>query len=223
MGYSSEWDDKYKDNTHLSVWPWSDVVSLTMRNCKSNFSKDFNVLELGCGAGANIPFFSTNDLNYHALEGSEFIVDKLHKSYPELSENIVVGDFTVAIPFQKEFDMILDRASITCNSESSIRNTMNLVKKSLKPGGKFIAVDWYSTENSEFNIGDQIDDEYTRIFKNKGEFNNTGRVHFFNKVHLLSFFEGFKVTTLAHKSSEYHIPERDGYQFSSWNIVAEKL
>ena len=31
MGFSKEWDVAYKNGLHNSVWPWSDVVSLTKR------------------------------------------------------------------------------------------------------------------------------------------------------------------------------------------------
>lgn len=55
MGFSTEWEQTYKSNAQLSVWPWSEVISLTHRFCDLN--KDLIVLELGCGAGANIPYF----------------------------------------------------------------------------------------------------------------------------------------------------------------------
>jgi len=222
MTFSVEWDEQYKSNAHLSVWPWSDVVSLTMRNCRNSFSKQFNVLELGCGAGANIPFFLKNNLNYFAIEGSPEIVESLKKSYPQISGHIKVGDFTRSIDFEETFDLILDRASVTCNCEKSIRSTMKLVHQKLKPGGKFIGVDWYSAENTEFHIGDKIDDEYTRIFRERGEFLNTGRVHFFDRRHLESFFEDFKILSLSHKEYRQCIPEKNGYKFCSWNLVAQK-
>ena len=54
--FSSEWDNCYRNNGHMSKWPWSDLVSFCMRYV--DFQEDrLKVLELGCGAGANIPFF----------------------------------------------------------------------------------------------------------------------------------------------------------------------
>ena len=65
MTFSNEWDVIYKDNSQLSIWPWSDLVSLVHKNCKSIITKrDGKVLELGCGAGANIPLFLSLNLNY---------------------------------------------------------------------------------------------------------------------------------------------------------------
>ena len=39
MGFSPEWEQRYAENTHLSVWPWSDVVSLVHRHCKHIIKK----------------------------------------------------------------------------------------------------------------------------------------------------------------------------------------
>ena len=117
MGFSNEWDDKYQDNTHMSVWPWTNLVSLVMRNKPQK--RNFKVLELGCGAGANIPFFVSLEADYYSVEGSKTIVDKLHQRFPYLKDNIMVGDFTDFIP-ETQFDLIVDRASLTCNHEESI-------------------------------------------------------------------------------------------------------
>ena len=56
MTFSQEWDNRFKENKNISIWPWSDLVSFVMRYAKPS-NPQFRVLELGCGAGANIPFF----------------------------------------------------------------------------------------------------------------------------------------------------------------------
>ena len=154
MTFSNEWDGIYKDNSQLSIWPWSDLVSLVHRNCKSIITKrDGKVLELGCGAGANIPLFISLNLNYHAIEGSNAIVERLKKKFPEIENNIVSGDFTLGHSFGNDFDLIFDRASITHNSTKGIKNTLKIIADSLKPGGLFIGSDWFSTNHSDFNHG----------------------------------------------------------------------
>ena len=44
---------KYKEKLQMSIWPWSDLVTAVMR---LRLPASTRVLELGCGAGANIPF-----------------------------------------------------------------------------------------------------------------------------------------------------------------------
>ena len=52
------WESAYSLGGHNTLWPWSDLVSLVSRHCCPISSPEkFNMLELGCGPGANIPFF----------------------------------------------------------------------------------------------------------------------------------------------------------------------
>ncbi|MFZ2136467.1 MAG: class I SAM-dependent methyltransferase [Xanthobacteraceae bacterium] len=96
----------------MSEWPWSDLVSLVHRHAKPENGYR-RVLELGCGAGANIPFLQSLGMDYCAVEGSSFIVARLRARFPEIAANIVVGDFTRKIPFTSRFDLVIDRASVT--------------------------------------------------------------------------------------------------------------
>ena len=52
------------------------------------------MLELGCGAGVNIPFFVNLGIHYYAVEDSESIFTRLHSKFPQLKDNIVCGKFT---------------------------------------------------------------------------------------------------------------------------------
>jgi SAM-dependent methyltransferase len=108
------------------------------------------VLELGCGAGANVPFFRELGVDYYSIEVSESAVTKLLQRFPELDGNVVVGDFTLEIPFDTQFDYIVDRASLAANSTSAITVSLELIADTLRSGGKMITVDMYSTEHSAY-------------------------------------------------------------------------
>ena len=60
----------YQDGEHLSVWLWSELISLFKRDVDFK-GNNLRVLELGCGAGLNIPFFLALGADYHAIEGSK--------------------------------------------------------------------------------------------------------------------------------------------------------
>jgi len=55
-------------------------------------------------------------MDYYAIEGSATIVRQLHKRYPELADKVKVGDFTNDQPFLNDFDIVIDRASLTHNT-----------------------------------------------------------------------------------------------------------
>lgn len=220
MGFSKEWNERYLENTHLSIWPWSDVVSLLHRHCKVAIASKGKVLELGCGAGANIPLFDTLGMDYHAIEGSEAIVQQLHEAFPKYKNQIISGDFTQRFPFKNKFDVILDRGSITCNTTESIRRVLKYVDEFLNDDGILISVDMYSSKHSDAFKGVRGADLNTRILT-EGMFENTGNVHFSDIDHIKELYEGFNILHLEEKQSCRYIPESD-FDFASWNIVAKK-
>lgn len=220
MTFSQQWDQKYKENTHLSQWPWSDLVSFVMRHARPD-KKDFKVLELGCGAGANIPFFKKLDVQYFGIEGSPAMVKNLKEFYPDLSDRLIVSDFTQDIPFDETFDLIVDRASLTHNTTEAIKRCLDLVCQKTKPNGKFIGIDWFSTKHSDYQAGVEAEDSYTRTNIEKRTFSGVGRVHFSDKKHLLELFDSFDIKALEHKIHEYMIPE-ENYQIAMWNLFAVK-
>lgn len=220
MAFSKAWDQRYKENTQRSIWPWSDLVGYVMRYARPDY-EGYRVLELGCGAGANIPFFRHLGVEYYAIEGSPTIVEQLEHKFPDMKGRIMVDDFTSRISFNEGFDLVVDRASLSHNSTKAIKRCLNMVYNILNHQGKFIGIDWYSTLHSEFLKGFQDEDENTRNGYTDGPFANTGRVHYSDKRHLLDVFHNFKIEILEHKSVTREIP-RDNRVFAYWNLVARK-
>ena len=220
VGFSKEWNQRYTEKTHMSVWPWSDLVSYVMRYTNHDVN-EFKVLELGCGAGANIPFFLSIGSIYHGIDGSEEIIQNLKEKFSQIESKLKVGDFTKEITFNETFDLIIDRGSLTCNNIQSIKNCLKLIFDKLNDKGRFIGIDLYSVKDSEFANGQEAEDKFTRTNFSDGPFMNTGRVHFFDKNSILELFSDFKIIKLEHKEHTSEIPH-DDHNFASWNIVAEK-
>jgi len=219
MNFSArEWEQTYKDSKQMSVWTWSDVVSYVMRYAYST-KKEFRVLELGFGAGANIPFFLSLGYKYYGIDGSSTIVNKLQKKFPRIKKNLVFGDFAEHIPFNERFDLILDRGTLTHNTTKGIKHSLELVYKKMKSDAKYIGIDWISTAHSDYLKGTRID-KYNRTGYKIGQFANLGVVHFSNKVHLLNLFKKFKILVLEHKVVTMKIPHKK--KFAAWNFVVSK-
>jgi len=222
MAFSTQWDDCYLRSEQLSIWPWTDLVSYVMRYAHPQ-SKPASVLELGCGAGANIPFFQWLGVQYWAVDGSQTIVGQVVERFPDLKERIVTADFTKEIPFAGPFDLVVDRSSLTHNESSDIKKTLSLVHERLKRDGKFIGVDWFSTEHSDYMLGEIINDPFTKGNFHWGQFSNIGVVHFSTKDHLLDLFENFVMEVLDHKIIYHDLPYSDNKNtFAAWNFVARK-
>ena len=220
MTFSLEWDERYSSNTQMSIWPWSDLVSYVIRYAKPA-RKQIRVLELGCGAGANIPFFLAQGFKYYGIEGSNTIINKLKESFPKIENNLVAGDFTKQIQFEEKFDLVVDRASLTHNNTDGIKNCLELVYDKMKKNSMYIGIDWYSTEHYNYSNFVKKLDMYSRTEYSKGQFANVGTVHFTNKSHLLKLFKKFEILVLEHKVVTKEIPKKN--KFATWNFVARKI
>ena len=219
MSFSTEWEAQFAAGRHLSQWPWSDLVSLCMRH-RHALPDHARVLELGCGVGANIPFFLQQGWRYCAAEGSASAAQRVLAMYPELAGKVRVADFTVDLPFDGLFDLVVDRAALTHNRERDIRRALARVGESLAPGGLYVGVDWFSTAHGDYAEGEPGEDVWTRGGYRDGPFAGVGRVHFSDADHLRDLFAGWEWLTLEEKKIARHMPEQR--MLAMWSFVVRK-
>lgn len=198
MTFSREWEEAYAAGRQNSIWPWTDLVCAVMRHCPD--LRDKRVLELGCGVGANIPFFRQMGAKYIGIEGSSTAAEKAMTRYA--GAVISVGDFTKTLPYEN-CDLVVDRSSIVHNEPHAIENCLDLVHDALKPGGLFISIDWFSTAHED-----------------EAQFDGLGVVHRVDEEDLRAFLHGFEIVSLEEKLIYRVVPECA--RFASWNIVTKK-
>ncbi len=220
MVFKNEWERIYRNNLQLSRWPWSSLVSLVNRHC--DIREGMKVLELGCGAGANIPFFVSLKSDYHAIEVSQTTVASLKSEYRDnASVDVKQGDFTDDISiFGPNFDLIFDRGALTLNSTEGIERVLKQVYKALKPGGIYIGIDWFSTSHSarKQDKAERIGDN-TYLFST-GYFKDIGQVHFFAENDLRELFAEYEFIYLVEKLNDIKIPIQQ--QYNLWDFVVRK-
>jgi SAM-dependent methyltransferase len=223
MGFSTEWEQIYQRGAQNSIWPWSDLVSYVMRYARPD-RQPFRVLELGFGAGANIAFFLSIGADYCGTEGSATAAQRVRERFAG-AENFRAAccDFTREIPFEGPFDLVVDRSSLTHNGTSAIVECLRRLAPMLRPGGKFIGIDWFSTANGDFLTGEELEDHFTRTRFPAGQFRDVGTVHFSDEAHLrdLSGRAGLEIVRLEHKQSDTAHPGGEP-RMAWWNWVAIK-
>jgi SAM-dependent methyltransferase len=220
MGFSPEWESKYRASGGMSQWPWSDLITQFKRHVRRD-PAGLRVLELGCAIGANIPFFAAIGADYHGIEGSASMVADLLARFPSLAGKVAAADFTSSVPFEGRFDVIVDRSSLTHNTTASIRRCLAMLRERMHPGARFIGIDWFSTAHSDAGLGTQAEDPHTRKDIPAGQFAGVGRVHFSDASHLRDLFSAFQLEALEHKRVERVLPV-PASSFASWNLVAAR-
>lgn len=221
--FSEHWEKTYASGGHLSIWPWTDMVILVNRFANpSAFAENKPAaLEIGCGAGANIPFIKSMGFDYYGIDGSATAINICRNHFPELKKNLVVGDFSKDLGFKRKFSLIIDRASLTSNPRSNIFKILSNISKGLNKDGKFVSVTLYSDKHFWFNTGEILfsQDYFTRGNFNDGPFKGIGWVHFFNRQEIEDCFIHFDIEFLEHVEKKSCIGNtEDGTAF--WNLVA---
>jgi SAM-dependent methyltransferase len=223
MAFSTQWEAAYRQGGQNSTWPWSDLISYVMRYARPD-GTPCRVLELGFGAGANVPFFLAIGADYYGTEGSATAVERVRGRFAAAKNfRVACCDFTESIPFEGPFDLVVDRSSLTHNGTHAIRKCLERLSRIMRPGGKLIGIDWFSTANADFVTGTQLEDRYTRGHFPAGQFRDVGTVHFSDEQHLLELLSGagFQVQRLEHKRSDTVIPAGEGLM-AWWHFLAVK-
>jgi ubiquinone/menaquinone biosynthesis C-methylase UbiE len=126
-----------------------------MGRCKwSNVSpaerKNINILEVGCGPGANVWFLGREGFNVSAIDGSSTAIKLLRQRLDSEKigyDQLEVGDI-LKLPFESnKFDAVIDNECIYCNNLENSRKIIQEVKRVLKPGGLFYSRT-FSTDQS---------------------------------------------------------------------------
>jgi len=219
-----EWENTYAAGRHVNSWPWSDLISLYFHFRKLLEIEDSHpkVLELGVGAGNNYLFWRSLQADYFGIDSSSSAIAICIEKFPELQHRLQTGDFSFLAADSGEFDIICDRASVTHCRNLQIENVISKSFKSLRRGGLYLGVDWFSKNHSDFNSPSTHIDANTRSNFLTGQFAGIGQVHFAERADMLDIFRDFEILDLTEKIVTKHYPNQSKQIFASWNIVARK-
>lgn len=232
MTFSPEWEALYAaGHRPEGTYPhFEKLVSMFVAEAP-------RMLEIGCGSGSEIPFFSKVGFGYYGIDGSRSAIARIKRIVPSYAERVFEGDFTKALP-EGGFDFICDRASIAHNDIDGMRSCVKLIFESLSPGGVFIGCDWFSTSHSEATCGVDLGNG-TRGGYEDGQFIDVGKVHFTSEDEIVDMFKDFDGLHLQERIERRPAPNglvgmpmafrwvsprfRKGeYRSATWDLVVRK-
>ncbi len=142
-----EWEDIFS-NKEWGKYPPIPLVRFVAKNYYNVPDRSkIKILELGAGTGANLWYLAREGFTVYGIEYAKAGVERIIKRFEEegLTQrigNIVQGDYFDKLDdFQDDyFDLIIDIASLCCNSFSKSKNIIDKALKKLKKGGRLFSI-----------------------------------------------------------------------------------
>jgi|APSaa5957512535_1039671.scaffolds.fasta_scaffold04183_4 SAM-dependent methyltransferase len=188
------WESEvYSKHKQLNRYPYGELVSVFFNSLKYLKTGRLRILELGCGAGNNLWFFSELGHLVYGIDGSISAVKHSKKtlSLRGLEAEVCHGYFNKLPHDDDSMDVLIDRESLYCGLVKDIESYLLEVARVLKPGGVFITFRFSDNDPNLklLNIGDIFGRNIefnTWIDVDSGPFYKTGVVHFSTAAEMLS-------------------------------------
>ena len=132
--------EKLHSSREWGKYPAEDLVRTVMRSFGSIDRSKLEVLEIGCGAGANLGFFLNEGFKVAGIDGSPSAIESAGKRLAAYSEkpDLRVGNF-VELPWESNsFDIVVDYFALYANRMDDIRKTLSEIQRVLRSGGKIL-------------------------------------------------------------------------------------
>ncbi|MDJ0677009.1 MAG: class I SAM-dependent methyltransferase [Calothrix sp. MO_167.B42] len=217
------WEEKYSQG-HSQRYPWDTVVSFVFRNYPRYKQRhEVKILEVGCGTGSNLWFAAREGFRVVGIDASPSAIKYAQKRFAEdnLIGDLRVSDFT-QIPYDNDyFDLVIDRAAITCCGWSVAQQAVNEIRRVLQPGGKFF-FNPYSDRHSSYVSGKPGADRLM-LDISAGTLVDTGQICFYNRQQIEALFtRGWELKSVEHLEIREEI-QPQYLSHSEWRAIAEKV
>jgi SAM-dependent methyltransferase len=217
------WEEKYAQG-HAQRYPWDTVVSFVFRFCpRDKPRQETRILEVGCGTGANLWFAAREGFQVAGVDASPSAIAYGRKRFEAegIQGDLRKGDFT-QLPFEKDaFDLVIDRASLTCCGFSAAQAAIAEIRRVMQQGGKLL-FNPYSDRHSSYLSG-RLGADGLVLDISEGTLIGAGQICFYGRSHLASLLDrGWKILSVDHvERVQMLVPQYTIH--AEWRIVAEKV
>jgi SAM-dependent methyltransferase len=222
MNNDSLWEDIFSTR-EWGKYPPEELIRFVARNYYSASPREeVHLLEVGCGAGANVWYMARERFAVHGVDGSSSAIRKANKRLQDekLKADLRVGDITqVKSLFASSllFDGIVDVCCLQCNRLKVVDQVIGDCWQMLKPGGKF-----FTMLLAEGSYGSQLGEEVepgSVVNISAGPLKGMGLNHFFTLQEVHDLFRAYCEVRI-----EYSLWSLNNMQetFKHWIVVATK-
>lgn len=210
------WEQVYREGRDFNIAPYTEVFSFLAKRFGQN-AENAKLLEIGCGVGNNLLFARwAMGFEIHGIDFSQIAIDEAKRRFDEKGlsyGSLKVGDVRKLPYADGEFDAVVERGVLQCNTLPLIERITAEVFRVLKPGGHFCA-GVAGEDHPRFGAGKYL---------GNGSFDNPefdGVRHFFARRDLLQVFAPFE-TTRVYKTITQELPSHAIAQ-TVWHVEMRK-
>jgi SAM-dependent methyltransferase len=213
------WEQTYAQG-HGTHWPWDPVVTFVFRNRPRD--RVGRLLELGCGVGANLRFAAKEGLEIAGLDGSPSAISRLAQllAAEGRSADLRVGVFPTLPWPDGSFDLVIDRAALTCVGRAIALQTLEESWRVLRPGGRFF-MNVYADDHRSASSG-ELDENDLRHKISAGTLVGAGALCFWSEAQLRAAFAARSWRLLQLDHVVHTALLSGGDRHTEWRLVAER-
>lgn len=208
-----EWNEVYSNGT-IHHNPSKELTSIVKILRKKNI---VHTLDAGCGTGRHSKYLAENGFKSHGIDISSTAIEEAIENSQGLDIDYKVGKI-INLPYQdNSMDFIIANQSLQYASDEDVKKSISELDRVLKPKKPILIR--VSSDKHIFN-GTKPEDVYG--FSHIGFSIKEGLpVHFFSKVELREYFEGYKIERLEHISHKVD-HDKISVPLSEWVLFAYK-
>jgi len=218
------WDEIWEKIFSEGEWgryPGESLIRFIARNFYSSERSWLRILEVGCGAGANLWYLAREGFNAYGIDGSASAIKKAAAllSKDGLSAELKVGDIS-SLPYAAGFfDAVIDVECLYANSRKDAEKILAEIKRVLKPQGVFYSrtiADDVHVGKSRKMLGSK---EYTEV--SDGPLAGRGFARLTGKRDALELYgASFEVLSVDSLITTFN---NGAVKLSEWNIECKKV
>lgn len=222
--FDSIWEEKiYSQGRQLNRYPYDVVVSFVYSQMPRHKARnEIKILEVGCGAGNNLWFAAREGFQVTGIDASVSAIAYARQRFAKegLSGDLRVGDFT-ELPFDgASFDLVIDRAAITCCGFSTAKKVVKEINRVLVTRGKFF-FNPYSKKHGSYLSGN-LGPDGVILDISIGTLLGVGQICFYGELDLEQLFNlGWKLHSKQHLKLLETVASPPALH-AEWRVVAEK-
>ena len=216
------WPELYGSGVQLNRYPWDAVVRFVHANSPPGRARaDVGVIEVGCGAGANLWFAAREGFAVAGIDGSDSAIAYAQQRFADdgLTGDLRVGDFTELPWPDGSFDLAIDRAALTCCGRTAAERAVAELRRVLRPGGRLLFTP-YSDRHPSAAAGLPGEDG-VRSGIDAGALVGVGQICFYGRADIDRLLDGWQLLAVEHHDVLDELDTAAARLRSHWHVVAE--